>query len=84
MKTLESQFNYIEQITMEIQNHALHINEYKNNGVDSIPIGKYLDLLDSVITYVKNIENDVNENELKIKNQSEQIDNLLDYLSKNK
>ena len=81
MKDLENQLTYIEKLTMDIQNLAIHVNESKNNGYKSIPIDSHLYVIDIVISHLHYIENQFNEYDLKTKNQNKQIDNLLEFLN---
>jgi hypothetical protein len=78
---IAEQFNDLEKVIMQYQDHALRVNEAKNNGVKDIPIESYLKVLDLSINLLSSINDEVCKMELKLNDQNDKIDNLLDLLN---
>ncbi|PAV30343.1 hypothetical protein CIL05_07685 [Virgibacillus profundi] len=78
----ESKYNEFELSIMSLHDHALIMNEYKNIGIDTVPVDIYLELLGLMINYVRDICNVVNEYDDKMLSQEEQLNSLLDYIKK--
>jgi hypothetical protein len=75
------QFNDLEKIILQYQDYALRVNEAKNKGVKDIPIESYLEVLDLSINLLSSINDEVCKMELKLNNQNDRINNLLDLLN---
>jgi hypothetical protein len=75
------QFNDLEKVILQYQDYALRVNESKNKGVKDIPIESYLKVLDLSINLLSSINDEVCKMEVKLNDQKDKIDNLLDLLN---
>jgi hypothetical protein len=78
---IAEQFNDLEKVILQYQDYALHVNETKNKGVKEIPIESYLKVLDLSINLLSSINDEVCKMEVKLNDQKDKIDNLLDLLN---
>jgi hypothetical protein len=78
---IAEQFNDLEKVILQYQDHALRVNEAKNKGVKDIPIESYLKVLDLSINLLSSINDEVCKMEVKLNDQKDKIDNLLDLLN---
>jgi hypothetical protein len=78
------QFNDLEKVILQYQDYALRVNETKNKGVKDIPIESYLKVLDLSINLLSSINDEVCKMEVKLNDQKDKIDNLLDLLNLNR
>jgi hypothetical protein len=81
---IAEQFNDLEKVILQYQDYALRVNEAKNNGVKDIPIESYLKVLDLSINLLSSINDEVCKMEVKLNDQKDKIDNLLDLLNLNR